>query len=281
MARRKAHRRGVKRKPRKPSSVLFALVFIGGVLVGAGGYFLAEHFPTLISPSALVNLSEWLENAQGASVPILAVATGGEEEFGVAATLGVKVEPGEGYVYVGIDPTLVGFDFQDADRKAIEVAASHAGLQVDPTDGVGITGLDIKFLVVGSGEKIQIGAIDGPSAGAATTLALMAALENKKLKDGYVITGTIEEDGSIGQVGGVFYKAQAAHNIGATHMLVPPGQSVVTVYRQVTRQIGPFQWVSYVPETLDLNEYAQQENWNLQIVEVSNIDEAAALMLES
>jgi len=181
---------------------------------------------------------------------------------------------------VSIDPMLVGFDFQDADRKAIEVAAQHAGLEMAPADQVGIAGYDIKFLIVGPGEQVQIEAIDGPSAGAATTLALMAALENKKIKDGYVITGTIEEDGSIGQVGGIFYKAQAAHEIGATHMLVPDGQSIITIYKQVTRQVGPWKFVSYEPETLDLNQYSEQENWGLQIVEVSNINEAASMMLE-
>ncbi len=271
--------RRVRRKQKGLPDKLAVLIFLAGILVGCGGYYLLERVPELLEEIRLIDIETWLENASGASVPILAVASG-EEQFGVAATLAVKVVPGNGGIYIDIDPMLVGFEFQDAARTAVEVARTQAGLPVDPNDQSGIKDYDVMFLVVGPGEKVQIQAIDGPSAGAATALALMAVLENKHLKEDYVITGTIEADGSIGQVGGVFYKAQAAHEIGATHMLVPPGQSVVTVYKQVTRRIGPWQFVSYVPETLDLNEYSEQQGWGLEIIEVSNIEEAAALMLE-
>jgi uncharacterized protein len=268
----------MRRRKRRKTWVAVALGFVVGALTGAGGYYLVEHLPAFGVFAAQVDLSGWLENARGASVPIVAVASG-VEKFGVACTLAVKVEPGEGFVYVSIDPMLVGFDFQEADRKAIEVAAARAGLELD-ADGVGIEAHDIKFLVVGPGRQVQIEAIDGQSAGAATTLALLAAFENRQIKEGFVITGTIEEDGSIGPVGGIFHKAQAAHEIGATHFLVPEGQSVITVYKKVARRIGPWRFVSYVPEPLDLNQYSRDEGWGLEVIEVSNIEQAALLMLE-
>ncbi|MFN4133911.1 MAG: S16 family serine protease [Candidatus Hadarchaeales archaeon] len=265
------------RKKKFPVEI-FAAGIIVGVVLGSGGYFLAQHFPALLAERTSVDLQKWLENSTGATIPIVAVASGAQT-FGVVCTLAVKVEPGEGFIYVSPDPMLVGFDFQDADRKATKVAGGLAGYAPD-ADGVGIKGLDIKFLVVGPGQQVQIEAIDGPSAGAATTLVLLAALENKKIREGAMITGTIEEDGSIGQVGGIFYKAQAAHEAGATLFLVPKGQGMITVYREVKRRVGPWTFVSYQPELIDLNQYSQEQGWGVQIVEVSNIQEAAALMLE-
>ncbi|MEM2672113.1 MAG: hypothetical protein QXF20_00760, partial [Candidatus Hadarchaeales archaeon] len=95
------------------------------------------------------------------------------------------------------------------------------------------------------------------------------------------ITGTIEEDGKIGQVGGIFYKALAAAKKGATHFLVPKGQSKVTIYEQVTYEPLPgWRWITYRPKLVDLSSYLREKGWNLQVLEVSRIEEAVALMLE-
>ena len=48
--------------------------------------------------------------------------------------------------------------------------------------------------------------IGGPSAGAAIAVATVAAIEGKNVSKDAVITGTIEEGGYIGEVGGVFEK---------------------------------------------------------------------------
>jgi len=87
---------------------------------------------------------------------------------------------------------------------------------------VNITGNDILISFVINGTVIG-----GPSAGAATTIATIAALEGKTVRLDYVLTGTIEEDGSIGQVGGVFDKAVAAEKHNITRFLVPYGQKTV------------------------------------------------------
>jgi uncharacterized protein len=94
------------------------------------------------------------------------------------------------------------------------------------------------------------------------------------------MTGTIEEDGTIGQVGGVLEKAQAAGESGFKIMLVPKGESKLVYYeRQVTeRKIGPFvlQEVGYIPKKLDLVQYAM-EKWKMDVKEVENISEAAKI----
>lgn len=256
------------------------IAFVLGACAGPGIYdFWTKVFGLGPQPSWRVNIQEWLENAKGILVNIAAVSSGAEP-IGVICTLAVKVVPGDGYIYVSIDPTLVGFDFQDSNKKAVKVACDETGYPLD-ADRVGIAEHDVFFMVLApTSETINIQAIDGSSAGAAMTLAIMAALENKRIKHGYIITGTIEEDGSIGEVGGIFYKVKAANDAGMSHFLVPSGQSVITMYRRVTRRIGPFQWVNYEPLTVDLNQYAREQGWHIEVQEVSTIEDAAEIMLE-
>ncbi|MEM2251222.1 MAG: S16 family serine protease [Candidatus Hadarchaeales archaeon] len=279
MPRKLSHQRF--RRKRRYGMFHLVVALIVGMLTGVlatYGFMKISLTPEEKESSIKTNLTGWIENARAATIPIVAVGSTDQGEFGVVCTLAVKIEPGDGYVYVGIDPTLVGFDFQDADRTAIKVAAKLAGYQLD-ADGVGLAGYDVKFIVVGPGERVRVEAIDGPSAGAATTIALLSVLENRKIKSGYAITGTIQEDGSIGPVGGVFHKAAAAAENGARVFLVPKGQSKVTVYERVVEQIFPgFSWVSYRPKIIDLNEYFA--GYGLSVVEVSTIEEAASLMLE-
>ena len=63
----------------------------------------------------------------------------------------------------------------------------------------------------------------GPSAGLMTTLSIYDKLVSEDLTKGYKIagTGTIEVDGSIGEIGGVRYKVMGADAGGADVFLVP------------------------------------------------------------
>jgi PDZ domain-containing protein len=68
--------------------------------------------------------------------------------------------------------------------------------------------------------------IGGPSAGLAFTLALMNVLTSGQLTGGLKIatTGTIEPDGTVGDVGGVAQKTVAVRSSGAVAFLVPPDE---------------------------------------------------------
>lgn len=71
---------------------------------------------------------------------------------------------------------------------------------------------------------INVGQIGGPSAGLALTLGLLDVLSNGQLTGGHRVaaTGTINLDGSVGDVGGVAQKAVAVRKAGAQVFLVPP-----------------------------------------------------------
>ena len=70
---------------------------------------------------------------------------------------------------------------------------------------------------------IDSGQVGGPSAGLAFTLALIDRLTPGDLtgKRPVAVTGTIELDGSVGPVGGVVQKTEAAYRAGAKLFIVP------------------------------------------------------------
>lgn len=74
---------------------------------------------------------------------------------------------------------------------------------------------------------IDPGAVSGPSAGLAFTLAIIDEMTPGSLTGGrpVAVTGTIEADGTVGDVGGVAQKTVAARRAGARLLLVPPGEA--------------------------------------------------------
>jgi len=115
--------------------------------------------------------------------------------------------------------------------------------------------------------------VEGPSAGAALTVATIAALEGAETNRSVMMTGTIREDGTIGPVGGVLEKAKAAASIGAKKLLVPPGQSVEITYetKKNCRQMG---WTEYCStETVQMSHDVAEES-GIHVVEVQNVRSA-------
>jgi predicted S18 family serine protease len=223
------------------------LTFLAGVCVGVATHYLASMQIKAAYPITFTG-----ENYREASGDIAAVRSDGQ---GIIATLTVRIGPGDGRILIDTYP-LIGFDFQYSGRIAVKVAAELTNTLLD-NDSVGLQGAYVLFMVSSMVGEVEIQAVDGPSAGAAATIATVAAIENKRVKGDVIITGTIGEDHKIGHVGEVAAKAKAANDIGASLFLVPEGQ-----------------YDSY------LQNYATQQGWQVQIQEVATIEEAAALMLE-
>ncbi|MGD2042618.1 MAG: PDZ domain-containing protein [Acidimicrobiia bacterium] len=72
---------------------------------------------------------------------------------------------------------------------------------------------------------IQAGDVGGPSAGMMHTIAIIDSLTEGELTGGRVIagTGTIQVDGSVGNIGGIRQKVVGAEAAGAEYILVPQG----------------------------------------------------------
>jgi PDZ domain-containing protein len=74
--------------------------------------------------------------------------------------------------------------------------------------------------------SIDTSGVGGPSAGLAFALALIDELTPGNLTGGrnVAVTGTIDIDGTVGDVGGVAQKTAAVRHSGTTLFLVPPGE---------------------------------------------------------
>lgn len=175
------------------------------------------------------------------------------------ANVTVFVTEGWGDVYVSTY-SLTQEDFQGAATAAARVICSLLN--------VNFSNYNFYFKVVGP--AIIVG---GPSAAVAMAVAVYSALTGQPVNRSVMVTGIVSPDGTVGPVGGVFEKAQAAAAQRARVFLVPPGQSIVITYRTVVQRVGPFQFYTVRPETLNLSDYAWRE-WRLRVVEVATIEDA-------
>ena len=128
------------------------------------------------------------------------------------------------------------------------------------------------ILTVAADSETEI--LDGPSAGAAITIALLTAINDETPNPNILMTGTINPDGSIGKVGGLIEKALASARFGAKKFLVPFEQSVTVVYK--TEETHPAPGLTIIttkPELIDIEDYIRDEGYDLEIIEVNNISE--------
>jgi len=178
---------------------------------------------------------------------------------GVLSNLTVTVAyPGSGKVYFSAEP-LTDVDTQGSARVAAFVACYLLGKDLNSYD----------FFYLMSSKSMIIG---GPSAGAAMTVATMAALMEIQPRGDVVMTGMINPDGTIGPVGGIPDKLRAAAEGGAKIFLIPAGQRVVTESRVQRTTIGIITVTRTVQSSVDLVELGKK--LGVDVVEVSNVADA-------
>lgn len=182
-------------------------------------------------------------------------------EKGALLEISVEIRPGKGRVLVQTTP-LMGVIFQDAANTAVFVAENKTGKQLSSSDIIfSITAPD------------QTPGVDGPSAGALMTLLTISAIDdNIKLNNSITLTGTIDNEGNIGPIGGILEKAQAAKAGGKTLFLVPRKNSQLVTYKDVERKFGGFTIVERESETVDTKEYIEK-NVGIRIEYVDTIND--------
>ena len=202
---------------------------------------------------------------EGSGAQVLSVVQG--------APVASVLDPGD--VIVGVDGTTVDLDAQlrsaldgkaPGDEVSLSVERHGEGeaedvtttLVADPEDasrallGVGVATRDLSYDLPFP-VTIDTEDVGGPSAGLALTLGILDHLTPGSLTGGQdvAVTGTIEPDGTVGDVGGVAQKAIAAEDAGAELMLVPDA------------------------EVADARRLASDQ---LQVVGVSDLDDALAAL---
>ncbi len=182
---------------------------------------------------------------------------------GVVLKCTIEIVEGEGRVLVNTQPKI-GIDLQASARTAVLVAERVTGLSLSNSDVI---------VSIYADQPVEV--VDGPSAGAAIAIALIAAINGEKLNETVYITGTIDVDGAIGPVGGIIEKALAAARAGGKLFIVPKGQSQVLVRVPVEYRIAPgLSIVVYEYERVNLESYLARKGYEIKVVEVDSVWDA-------
>jgi uncharacterized protein len=182
-----------------------------------------------------------------AEIDIFAVSP---SKVAMSAILHIQIIDGNGKIFSSINQT-VGQSTLESERNAVSVAEMIVPEAKDKYNYL--------FHI-----ESPATSIDGPSAGAAIAFLLINMLQGKEVNN-TSITGTITQDGYVGDVSGVYEKSQQASKEGIKLFIVPKGNK----NQVISTEEGESKLV-------DLIDYAYKE-WGLKIVEVSTIEDILRL----
>ncbi|MFH1473885.1 MAG: S16 family serine protease [Candidatus Aenigmatarchaeota archaeon] len=243
-------------KYQKTNYTSYIVILLVGLLIG---FALTSLFFSVEPEKEVAVVPEEPLKKMYAEINLVAVD---QEGNGVSTPLTVEAIPGDGKVLTDIEKLLFWVDTQYSIQTARNVAINITKKNMND--------YDLIYSI-----KTEATLVGGPSAGAALTLATIAALQNKTLKNDIIITGTVDPDGSIGQVGGVLEKAQAASDVGIKVFLVPPGQGEEVYLRpnETCERKAGFIFCETIYEQVTIN---IGDSVGISVIEVENIKEAMA-----
>jgi len=223
--------------------------------------------PTILAKesSGTIQVEEILLEYRNITVYAPAVGESQDGYIGIISTITVTIQnKGSGRVFVDTLP-LAQIDMQGSARLAVNVASAF--VQKDSNCNINPSIYDY-FIVI----RTEAPIIGGPSAGAIMTAAVISLLENWDMDDKTVMTGMINPDGSIGPIGGIPRKIDAAHSVGATRFLIPKGQETYIEEVVETEQgiWGPQLVTRQIAR--NVSDYAI-ENYGIEVVEVDDIND--------
>ncbi len=99
------------------------------------------------------------------------------------------------------------------------------------------------------------------------TVLLISDISGKPINSKVLMTGTIQTDGTIGKIGGVAQKVEAAGKNGAKIFLVPTGQAVTQIKSCDERMKGLFIHRSCKLQEKSLSELTEKE-FGMKIIEI-------------
>jgi len=175
------------------------------------------------------------------SAYIYAPAVLTQSNQGILSLFYLNVTTGNGTVTIS-GPSSVGESTLSSAQTGVAYACKYLGLNVS----------DYNFSYVIEDKNVSV---SGPSGGLAFTLDAISALSHKPLLHDFTLTGTINPDGSVGEIGGIYDKVAAAKTHKLKFVLVPYVEN------------GSFE---------DLLYYVTQQTFGIPLVEVKNASQAFA-----
>ena len=133
---------------------------------------------------------------------------------GLIVPFEVEFTDGEGELFVNLNGIEIRHDLQLALREARETATRLTGGSLTNT------ATHVTFEPPASG----VLALRGKSWEAGLTVALVASFRQESLSQETLITGIVDDEGTLLPVGGIETKARAARAVGARELIVPAGE---------------------------------------------------------
>ncbi len=199
-----------------------------------------------------------------AAIKVPAVDTNGK---GVASRLRVVAMPGRGRILTDINSVLFFTDTQSSIRISKKVAENTTGIDLHSYDIIYIMETNASF-------------IEGPSAGAALAIATIAALQNREIRQDVMITGSINEDGTIGLAGGIEEKAKAAKAAGARLFVVPSDYYFQQAGHEKKFECREMDGLEYCETSYVIKDADLSAKLGIEVAKASNIKEAMGYFLE-
>ena len=198
---------------------------------------------------------------------IVAVGVYGENMTGVLVDYTLYARPGSGNIFISINPHI-GVDLQTSLQAARDAAQKYLDINLMDYD---------LYLVINATENV--GMVDGPSAGLLLSLSIIALFKNISLNN-FCITGAIDQDGGVHEVGGIIEKATACVEAGINKIILPYGQSKVTIYEKHERTIFPgFTVITIEPKEIDLKQYLAEKGYTVEVYEVKTLSDALKIIM--
>lgn len=195
------------------------------------------------------------------TTPVLAYNR--QTQKGIVGYVEISTIPGKGDILIDVRP-FNSPDVQKSTENAVKAAMKEAKLQQIPYKDI-----KIKFY-------IDSEAVGGNSAGLPIALATLALLQNKQLKKEVAATGTIDEKGNIGKVGGILQKAEAASKKGIRTFLIPRGEGEITATtpHYLVDATGK-RIEKLAPVTRKINAiHEARSRWNIDLQQTATLTEA-------
>ncbi len=164
--------------------------------------------------------------------------------YGSTADLYLEIQPGKGRVFLETFPATK-IDTQISTRFAKEMVCSYLNFDCSQYDFI--------YTI-----KASSPIVGGPSASAAIATLTASALTGLDLDEKISITGTINSGATVGPVGGLKEKIDAAARGGLKTVIIPAGTKLTKLPNN---------------DTLDLQEYAKKE-FSVKILEAGDLGEA-------
>ena len=150
----------------------------------------------------------------------------------------LTVTNGNGTILI-TGPNVTGNSTLLSAKNAVDAASSYLNMNK--------SGYDFNYTIE------NVSNVSGPSAGMAMALLAISAFKHIPLQNNLTVTGTISSNGSVGEIGGIYEKINAAALNGVTYAIVPYAPN------------GSFEDMLY---------YITQLTFGVPLVQVSNLTQA-------